>query len=87
MEESPQIEDIVSSAPIARGAKLLNVSLGASYLFDFSALSLAGTSVSAAPWGLGAAESFWAFSPWAGQKGHFCRHPWGALLTSFEAEI
>ncbi|GFO37216.1 hypothetical protein PoB_006372100 [Plakobranchus ocellatus] len=46
------IEDIVSSASMARGAKRLTVSLGASCLLDFSALRLAGTSISAAPWGL-----------------------------------
>ncbi|GFO42867.1 hypothetical protein PoB_006937200 [Plakobranchus ocellatus] len=60
VEESPQIEDIVSSASIARGAKRLTVSLGASCLFYFSALRLAGTSVSAALWGLRAGKSFWA---------------------------
>ncbi|GFN92586.1 hypothetical protein PoB_001909200 [Plakobranchus ocellatus] len=69
VEESPQIEDILSSASIARGAKRFTVSLGASYLLDFSALRLAGTLVSAAPWGLGAGESFWAFSPLGGAEG------------------
>ncbi|GFO46815.1 hypothetical protein PoB_007332000 [Plakobranchus ocellatus] len=63
VEESPQVEDIVSSASMGRGAKRLTVSLGASCLFDFSALCLAGTLVSAAPCGLGAGESSWAFFP------------------------
>ncbi|GFN87760.1 nucleic-acid-binding protein from mobile element jockey [Plakobranchus ocellatus] len=55
---------------MAGSAKRLNVSLGASCLFDFSVLRLAGISVSAAPWGLGAGESFWAFFPFGrGRKG------------------
>ncbi|GFO28765.1 hypothetical protein PoB_005527000 [Plakobranchus ocellatus] len=37
VEESPQIEDIVSSDSMARGAKRLNDSPGASCLFGFSA--------------------------------------------------
>ncbi|GFO19487.1 hypothetical protein PoB_004599200 [Plakobranchus ocellatus] len=69
VEESPQIEVIVSSASMARGAKGLTVSLGASCLLDFSALRLAGTSISAAPWRLGAGESFWAFFPLGGAEG------------------
>ncbi|GFO04560.1 hypothetical protein PoB_003106500 [Plakobranchus ocellatus] len=76
VEESPQIEDVASPASIARGAKRLKVSLGASCLLDFSALRLAGTLVSAAPWGLGAGESFWAFVPLGGAQpgGHVARH-------------
>ncbi|GFO41317.1 hypothetical protein PoB_006782200 [Plakobranchus ocellatus] len=54
----PQIEDTVSSASIARGAKRLTVSLWVSCPFDFSALRLTSTSVSDALWELRAGESF-----------------------------
>ncbi|GFO22888.1 hypothetical protein PoB_004939300 [Plakobranchus ocellatus] len=52
VEEFPHIEDLVSSDSMARHAKRLNDSLGASCLFDFSALRLADVLVSAALWGL-----------------------------------
>ncbi|GFO17387.1 hypothetical protein PoB_004389200 [Plakobranchus ocellatus] len=45
VKEPPQIEDIVFSASMARDAKQLNVSLGASCLFNLSALRLADVSV------------------------------------------